>query len=332
MTPPQLIPILSSHLADSTSAWSIGTQGAVAEFFRDEGERLDPADLEQLRAVTERGAIAIDLPGPVKAIAFEGLSRHRERWTHGVLFCLPRREAARAGRAVITELGPDHASLRPEYREHPRFDLGLGIAHIEVCVRSADPQLLAVLRAHVGSPLLGPDDRALAALLAHSPHRVFVSALGRIEVYQPIARAVTPDGPHTHLLPDRLNAPPSAEDNMAPAGHAIGLALYPAHPVLDQRGDPKPFDPTAHEQFQRLLEAWGAPAFAAEKRRALAALASGVDPPHYSPGDNGVALTALRVAIRQFASQHPSCDMVCTWQDAFDAPANDSMTTRPDWA
>ncbi len=44
---------------------------------------------------------------------------------------------------------------------------------------------------------------AMAMILAANPHRVFLSRLGRIEVYQPIPppSGKSPQGPHTHVLP-----------------------------------------------------------------------------------------------------------------------------------
>ena len=43
----------------------------------------------------------------------------------------------------------------------------------------------------------------MAVILAASPHRVFVSRVGRIEVFQaiPSANGKSPEGPHTHVLP-----------------------------------------------------------------------------------------------------------------------------------
>ena len=45
-------------------------------------------------------------------------------------------------------------------------------------------------------------------ILAANPHRVFISRLGRIEVYQPIPppSGKSPEGPHTHVLPRLLKS------------------------------------------------------------------------------------------------------------------------------
>jgi hypothetical protein len=63
-----------------------------------------------------------------------------------------------------------------------------------------------------------------------SPTRILVSALARLEVHQPIPPpgGRSPEGPHSHLLPQflkegRAHAPGSP----LPAGLYCGLSLYP---------------------------------------------------------------------------------------------------------
>src|SRR3546814_4128565 len=75
----------------------------------------------------------------------------------------------------------------------------------------SDPALLAVLRAEVGRSVLTPDSAAMRAikLAEPSPNRVAVSKAGRIEVYARLPSRLkgdtaSPEGPHTHLLPDLL--------------------------------------------------------------------------------------------------------------------------------
>ena len=48
----------------------------------------------------------------------------------------------------------------------------------------------------------------MGMILAANPHRVFISRLGRIEVYQPIPppSGKSPEGPHTHVLPKLLKS------------------------------------------------------------------------------------------------------------------------------
>ena len=89
-------------------------------------------------------------------------------------------------RAALTEIGPDHQAPREEDREAILFDLGLGALQADFCVRIGDRSLAARLREHAGRSLFEPGNPAMAMILAAHPHRVFISRLGRIEVYQPI--------------------------------------------------------------------------------------------------------------------------------------------------
>ena len=100
--------------------------------------------------------------------------------------------------------GADDEALRERDRDAVLFDLGLGALQVDCCVRVADPEVAAQLRAHCGQPVFAAP--AMGIILAANPHRVFLSRLGRIEVFQPIPPpdGKSPDGPHTHVLPGLL--------------------------------------------------------------------------------------------------------------------------------
>lgn len=195
--------LIAAHLADAHSAWSLGTFGAVAEFQRDPDE---PVAHDGLRAVTARGGIAVDLVPDVVPIAYEQSTGHGA--PHGVAFCLPRERARGMGRQVLTELGPDRDALRDSDRDATLFDLGLGATQCDCLVRVRDPDDVRRLRAGCGAALLEGGAAMLGELAAMSPHRVFTSPLGRIEVFQliPASDGVSPEGPHTHVLPRLLKA------------------------------------------------------------------------------------------------------------------------------
>jgi hypothetical protein len=175
------------------------------------------------------------------------------------------------GRAVVSELGPDRDAIRAEDRDALLFDLGLGGRHTEICVRTADPETIALLRAILGRPLFTHGGAFLGRLPALSPHRVFRSRLGRVEVYQPVPPpdGQSPEGPHTHVMP-RLLA--SRRNHAAtvpiPADCVAGMTLYPAHP-LHQATDAEPrFDAARYDAFQELLKLYGDPALLAGKQAA----------------------------------------------------------------
>lgn len=193
--------LIADQLADPRIAWSLGTFGAVAEFHRDPAE---PAVREGLRAVTARGGIAIELAPDVVPAAYERPTGHGS--AHGVAFCLPRERARGAGRQVLTEIGPDGDALRDADRDAILFDLGFGTTQCDCLVRVREPGTVRRLRAACGTALLEGSATMLGELAAMSPQRVFVSPLGRIEVFQPIPApdGVSPEGPHTHVLPRLL--------------------------------------------------------------------------------------------------------------------------------
>lgn len=206
MTETRPFDLLRRHARDPRTGWSLGIFGAIAEFMRDADEPARTVDAEdRFQIGTDRGALRI-VPHPeAQIIDFTTPSRHPERRMRAAVACLPASSAARAGRRAIAEIGPDRDAVREEDREARLFDLGIGLDCVEACVRTTDPALIDALRAAEGRGMfevegLGP------VLLAAAPHRVFISALGRIEVYQPIPApgGVSPEGPHTHVLPQLI--------------------------------------------------------------------------------------------------------------------------------
>ena len=282
--------LLATQMADPETQWSLGTFGALAEFSRDPGEPVTLTRSERaLSAVTGRGGIRVGPHPATRLVASETTTR--ASWNHRIALCLPAEQCVLNQRAVVSELGPDADALREEDRDAVLFDLGLAAVQTDLCVRPRDPRLVKQLRTGCGRSLFDPGNPAMALILEASPHRVFMSRLGRIEVYQPIpaADAKSPNGPHTHVLPRLLQhkrthaATEPIPDGWIPCAH-----LYPAHPARDAVGDPRPFDVGRHEAFQDILHKFGDP----QSGRAQAARSRG------SHGRRGTVCRGRRQSVR----------------------------------
>ncbi len=314
---------LQEHLHDPASSFSIGSFGAIAEFHRGANEPLCLDDSDNLTIATSRGAMRLELHDDVRPVAYETLSRRRERWQQGVIFCLPKSVAASNRRATLTELGPDRRAIRPVDRDAILFDTGLDARNIDFCIRTSDPALLAQLRQFVGRSILDPTCGAMAAIIAADPHRIAVSTLGRIEVYQAIGRDKTPEGPHTHVQPKFLKSGRTHSANIpVPPGFLPCLSLYPANPLMDALGRKTPFNNRAFDAFQTLLNDWGPAEFLTEKSRVRTAMDDGTDPRHYERPRSRLGRTALRVALRQSRQTHTHNADIGAWCDLFDRPRN----------
>ncbi len=310
--------VLIRHLTDPASSWSIGSFGAIAEFFWDAGETGMCSGA--FTRCTARGAIRLEPRADVMPVCYETLSGDPERWHHGIDFCLPRASAAMHGRQVVTEVGLDARAMSPGHREGVLFDMGLALPHVDVYVRSHDPELTATLRRGCGRDVLEPDSPVMRAVKTHSPHRVFVSPLGRIEVYQAIPVTVTPTGPHTHVLPALLAVGRTHSANTPiPVDWLPCLTLYPPHPISDALGERKPFDAAQHAAFQELLAAWGLPEYLDEKRRVALALSVDTAPEAYDKPVSRLARTALRNALRQQMYTDGHTAVLARWRERFDA-------------
>ena len=142
----------------------------------------------------------------------------------------------------------------------------------------------------------------MGIILAANPHRVFLSRLGRVEVFQPIPPpdGKSPEGPHTHVLPGLLRhrrthaATEPIPDGLVPCAH-----VYPPHPAKDGMGHAPPFDRARHDAFQSILRSYGDPAFVALKQQVTERRRGRSRPVRRRGPDQRFARTNIRVTLRQ---------------------------------
>lgn len=275
-----LAALIAGQLADPDSHWGLGGFGAIAEFLRDSDEAaaVSLAGLP-LSVVTQRGGIRVDRCKGVRAVAYE--TPAGAGWNQSVALCLGAEEAAMNGRTALTELGADRDALRGEDRDGTLFDLGLGLPHVDVAIRLHDSQIVTDLRKHVGANVFAPGNPAMAIIFAAQPHRVFMSRIARVEVFQPIPPpdGRSPQGPHTHVLPKLLAQKRThAATEPIPDGLVSCLSFFPAHPRKDALGGIKPFEPARHAAFQDILRRYGRADLVALKQRVASSIAAGENP------------------------------------------------------
>jgi hypothetical protein len=319
------IDLLHAQIADADTQWSLGTFGGIAEFSRDRDEKVNlTQSATGAAAITARGGIAIDLSDDCRPFAFECITR--SSWSQRVALCLPADRCAMNRRAALTELDADHEALKPEHRGSVLFDLGLGALQADLCVRIDDHDTAARLRRHCGRSVFEPTNPAMGLLLETNPHRVFISRIGRIEVYAPIppASGKSPDGPHTHVLPKLLKsgrthaATEPLSEGWIPCAH-----LYPRHPARDERGSGS-FDAAGHESFQRMIESFGLPEVAAIKRRVVDAIEAGAPPSALVTAQDRPGRAGVRIALRQLKAAGHASPILHAWLAEFDsAPVED---------
>lgn len=310
-----LLAFLARQAANSEVAWSLGTFGAIAEFMREADEKVAIAAADGAVAVaTARGGLRIVRHRELRLVASE--SPTTESWSHRVALCLPEGRCAMSGRTAFTEVGPDRAALREQDRAGVLFDLGLGALQADFCIRSADPEVVAALRQWVGKPVFDRDGGAMKVILAANPHRVFLSRLGRIEVYQPIppADGRSPRGPHTHVLPKLLaHGRTHSANEPLPAAWVACAHFYPPHPTQDLFGQRRAFRAEHHAAFQALLARYGDPHRIALKQRIVDSVVSGAAPSALSVGSDRFDRATLRVALRQLLASEQSPAALAAW-------------------
>jgi hypothetical protein len=314
---------IAAQLADAETQWSLGTFGAIAEFARDPDETADVQCAgTAFSVVTSRGGIRIEPHRDMRLFAFETTTK--QSWSPRIAICLPTDRCAMSGLGALTELGPDARALREEDRASILFDLGIGALQVDACVRVSNPAVAAQLRTHCGQPTFAAGNPAGGIILAHSPHRVFISRVGRVEIFQPIppVHGKSPEGPHTHVLLDLLRhrrthaATEPIPDGFVPCAH-----LYPAHPAKDAKGRSRPFDPGRHAVFEGMLRQFGDPQLVALKERVRAAVMNGEDPSTV-PVTERFARTNIRVALRQLRAAEEELPSLAAWMAAHERAAS----------
>lgn len=318
--------LITAQLDDPQAQWSLGTFGAIAEFMRDADE---PAEIlrddTSMSVTTPRGGIRLDMRPDLRPIAFETVTT--QGWSQRVAFCLAEAESAMNRRDVLAEIGTDARALRAQDRNAVVFDLGLGVHQADCCVRTDNAELIAGLRAHAGRSLFEPGNPAMGLVLQHSPHRVFATRAGRVEVYQPIPApgGKAPDGPHTHVLPKLLaHKRTHAATEPIPRGLVSCAHLYPAHPLRDGYGRALPFDAGRYAAFQRLLSRFGDIEHVRLKRNVVKALNAGAGPEAIAMPSDRFAQASIRIALRQVKASGGPSPALTAWFMAHDnGPAAD---------
>lgn len=313
---------LERALTEAETGWNMGSFGAIAEFHHVAGDEM-PAPPAALTQVTTRGGVRIDRLDGVRPIAWEMLSPKSHRWSHGISLCLPKAEATMHGRTVLTSLGADAGALRAEDCDAELFDMGLAQTQVDFCIRTSNPALRAVLREAEGRSLFEADNPAMGAILAAHPARIALTRLGRVEVYQkiggPDTGGVSPEGPHTHVLPKLLRADRTHSANTPiPEGWVPCAGVHPPSPVADRMGRDKDFDTAAFEDFQEMLGAWGLPAYTQTKAAVWAALDAQQRPESFDEPETRLERVALRNALRQRARQKTDDALLRAWRATFD--------------
>ncbi|MEJ8563488.1 hypothetical protein QTO30_21125 [Yoonia sp. GPGPB17] len=314
--------VLEKGLADPQAGWNMGSFGAIAEFHHVKDER--PAVPNDMTQVTDRGGVQIARLNGVRPVAYETLSPRPHRWSQAVSLCLPATKAAMHRRDTLTELGSDDDALRPQDRGAILFDMGLAQLQVDFCIRTADPALLEILRAHSGQSLFAAGNPAMPAILQAHPHRVALTRIGRVEVYQmiggPDTGGTSPEGPHTHVLPKLLRAGRTHSANAPiPDGWIPCAGFHPENPVIGRLGEEKALNQAAFDAFQALLSDWGVDDYCAAKNTVWAALKAGQLPQSISEPATRTGRAGLRNGLRQWRRLHGDSKLLDQWAARFDA-------------
>ena len=325
-TPSDIIRFLAGAIEDHRNAWSIGTFGAVGEFAWDPDEPCEcHSDSNAFQIISSRGALRVAPRESLRVLAYDTLSGDGETWGNAVAFCSPIPPLSRELR--VRRHGPDTKALRAAERDQILFDLGVGMGHVSMCIRTREPQLIAALNAIEGRQLLGPEGATAGELIRKlSPTRVMLSPAGRIEVYSPIPLpdGKSPDGPHTHLLPKMIaNGRTHSANAPVPLGLQPVLMLHPRSPWREADGKRTPYDAALDRSFDDILSTYGLAEDREVRTAVEKAVDSGMAPERFPVPDTRRGRIQLRITLRRIA-QRGGIHAVSDWQARFDPASRDN--------
>lgn len=215
-------------LERAAGTWVMGVSGAVAEFAAATGEAVDvETTADVVSARTKGGALRMRLDDSVRALTFDGpatpLSERR------IVLAVKRERGRLPAKDVLTDLGADPTpAISADAGK--LFDLGLGRKEARFCVRIGTGDAGPVLERLCGRPFMQIMPQIGPLLIRESPTRVVETALGRLEVEGAIPGPgeTSPDGPHTHLLPEYLATKRALPVGMdLPRAYVPGAIFYP---------------------------------------------------------------------------------------------------------
>ncbi len=221
----RLLDEVEACFADAAGTFVAGVYGAVAEVSRDADEPFEVTRAGSVLTMkTRRAALRLDA-----APYLTGFEVARPERAPLIALAVPAGRAGPQGPADLTDLGPDGESLLPRDAGARRFDLGLGRRAARFTIRCAD-DLAETIAPHAGTPWPACLGKVGMAVLAASPVRVIEAPGIRAEVDAeiPPPGGTSPDGPHTHLLPNHIaqgfDTPPTVP---LPGGYVLSALFYP---------------------------------------------------------------------------------------------------------
>ncbi len=284
------IQVIHDYMSDPETDWRIGEQ---AIFARHKDEEVEISlDYAGGLIVTASGAVRIITTAMTRLVPAEDLTV--DLWVQAGLLCLREGEADMAKRTVLTELGNDILAARPIGQLGTLFDLGLGDPNVDLCLRTADKGLCALLREREGTVFNGKDNALTDAIAEFGVDYVAVSRLGRIESFG--CRSI----------------PEKSLGLRAPAGYEICMSFEPPRPQPDE-----PFDEATYGAFRVLYGIFGDPEIVRLKQDLSDALRDGAEP-ETIPAKSLEARTAVAILLRQLTIRDGCSEILNRWQAAFD--------------
>lgn len=221
-TPEEIGVWAARTMTEGLGTWTTGVPGALAEFPCRAGETVAERAADALVCRAPAATLRLTLHDKLRAFEFGRGGPVVLGW--------PKARGAMPITTSLTPLGADADAIDAAHRAHQLFDMGIGRQSSRFVIRTSDAKLIAKLTALAGRSWAEVMYEAGMDIFTVQPHRVVESRLARVEVYAPIPLpgGTSPDGAHTHFLPEFLKSGEEAPAGLMPPDYAWPVATF--HP------------------------------------------------------------------------------------------------------
>lgn len=221
----RLLDQVEMRFAGASGTFVAGVYGAVAEVMREADEPFEASRTDGVLSIrTSRAGLRLEAAPYLTAFEIA-----RPERAPLIALAVPFGRAGPRGPSGLTDLGPDADGLLLRDAGGCRFDLGLSRRAARFTIRCAD-DLAEAITPHTGTPWPACLGKIGISVLTASPVRVIEAPCLRAEVDAiiPPPGGTSPEGPHTHLLPDHIaqgfDTPPTVP---LPKGYVLSALFYP---------------------------------------------------------------------------------------------------------
>ena len=321
-----IITLIHQQLSDKNAAFSCGIIGVTIRYFMVHERAKIKLTNNGGSAITDGGAISINLPNDITATAYENISGIGSMWDHGLLLSYPQIKSKLDINHGLHKIDSGRMSICQNLHDNMLFNLGLlydypeKYRHFSIAISTKDKKLIKAIDQQIqhGDNIIDRD--LLDYALTTNSYIIIANNFIRIEAKTPFNQ----NTPHGYIIMKMLRGQVKSVNNIikprshaatmpVPNGHSLIMALRPHSPWIDTNGQFSNFKPQAYEKFQLIFNKFAPEYLHQEKNRIINAVMANISPDDYAAAPTRYARLQTRATLRQLNQLKPKPDNIKKW-------------------